>query len=106
MNPIQKMIANELQSWPGVTITPHRFGGIEFRWNGKEIGHLHGEHTLDLPFSKSMRNKLVESGRAKPHHMFPESGWVTFFIREKEDVFPAIELCRMNYERLFRQNEQ
>jgi hypothetical protein len=90
----------ELRSWPGVTLQRHRFGGTEFRINGREMGHMHGGRFADLPFPMSIRNELVEDGRALPHHVLPNSGWVTFLINEEADVTSLISLFRMQYERL------
>lgn len=51
--PVVDAIRREIQSWPGVTAQPHQFGGIAFRVNTKEIGHLHGENMIDLPLYPS-----------------------------------------------------
>lgn len=93
-------VKNELTSWPGVTLQPHRFGGIEFRVSGREMGHMHGGRFADLPFPMSIRNELVKDGRALPHHILPNSGWVTFVINEEDDdITSLIRLFRMQYER-------
>jgi hypothetical protein len=42
---------------------------------------------------------LVETGRAQPHHVLPETGWVSRQIRSDEDVAEVIELFRLSYER-------
>jgi hypothetical protein len=42
---------------------------------------------------------LVETGRARPHHVLPDSGWVSLPIRSEEDLSEAIELFRLSYER-------
>jgi hypothetical protein len=97
---IADTIKRELLSWPGVTAEPHRFGGIEFQVNHHEIGHLHGSQLADLPFPVRVRNELVAVGRASPHHVLPDSGWVSFYIRGPDDVPGVLELFRMNYERL------
>jgi len=98
-----KDIRAEVESWEGVSVHPHRFGGIEFRLGKRELGHLHGEAgrpTLaDLPFPRTIRDMLVETGRARPHHVLPDSGWVSVPIRSEEDVSEAIELFRLGYER-------
>ena len=90
-------------SWPGVTTRMHRFGGTEFTLNTtqgrREIGHLHGNGLLDIPFTKALRDEAVQEGRAQPHHIFPQSAWVSFFIRSEADVPNAVELLRRNYER-------
>ena len=92
-------IRREVASWPGVTATPHRFGGVEFRVGRREIGHLHGDRLADLPFPKRIRDELVSAGRAEPHHILPETGWVSYFMRTADDARGAIELFRLNYDR-------
>jgi hypothetical protein len=92
-------IEREVGSWAGVTVHPHRFGGIEFRLGRHEIGHLHGDHLADLPFRKPVRDMLVETRRAEPHHRHPDPGWVSKRIVEESDVDEAIELFRLGYER-------
>jgi hypothetical protein len=67
-------------SWAGVTTHDHRFGGIEFRLGRRELGHLHGTFA-DLPFPRRVRDQLVAGGRARPHHVLPQSGWVTAPMR-------------------------
>ncbi|MDQ3848604.1 MAG: DUF5519 family protein [Thermoproteota archaeon] len=95
-------VKSELTSWPGVTLQPHRFGGIEFRVSGREMGHMHGGRFADLPFPMSIRNELVRHGKALPHHILPNSGWITFLVNEKSDLEPLINLFRMQYEGLIR----
>ena len=100
MTSARETIGREVTSWPGVEERPHRFGGTEFRVNGHEIGHLHGDRLADLPFPVRVREQLVRSGKARLHHVMPQSGWVSRPIRDEEDVAGALELFRMNYERL------
>lgn len=100
MTRIAEQIVSEVERWPGVTSAPHRFGGIEFRINHREIGHLHGDRLADLPFPTRIRDELVAAGRALPHHVLPDSGWVSVRIRGAEDVPAVLELFRMNYDRL------
>ena len=97
---ILEKVSKEILSWPGVTTGPHRFGGIEFRIGKREMGHIHGDTLADLPFPMKVRNQLIESGRASPHHILPESGWVSKWIRGEEDIFEVVELFRMQYKRL------
>jgi hypothetical protein len=73
MSTILKKIKKEILSWPNVTAEKHRFGGIEFRLNKRELGHIHGDHLADLPFPMKIRNELVNSGRVSPHHVLPQS---------------------------------
>jgi len=89
--------------WPGVTVGVHRFGGTEFTLtvgqSRREVGHLHGNGLLDIPFTKALRDEMVGAGRARPHHIFPRSGWVSFYIHSEADAPGAVALLRRNYER-------
>ena len=100
MTSIRDTIEREVVGWPGVEEKEHRFGGIEFRVNGHEIGHLHGDRLADLPFPVRIRKELVESGKAQLHHVLPQTGWVSYRIGGEEDVAGALHLFRKNYERL------
>ena len=95
MEDIRARIEREVASWEGVTTAPHRFGGVEFRLGNRELGHLHRE-IADLPFVRTIRDMLVEIGRAQPHHVLPDSGWVTVPLQDADEV---IELFRLSYER-------
>ncbi len=101
MSIIFEKIKKELLSWPNVTAERHKFGGIGFRINKREMGQIHGDRLADLPFSMKTRNELVNSGRVSPHHVMPQSGWVSYWIEKGEDDLPAIiELFRLRYEQL------
>ncbi len=100
MGAIAEAIAREVLAWPEMESAPHRFGGVEFRLRGREIGHLHGDRLADLPFPARMRDEILASGRAEPHHILPESGWVSCWIRGEEDVANVVSLLRMQYDRV------
>ena len=92
-------IQEEVGSWDGVEIGPHRFGGIEFRLGRHELGHLHGDRIADLPFPRRVRDELIAAGRARPHHVLPDTGWVTATIDDPDGVRSVIELFRLSYDR-------
>jgi hypothetical protein len=96
-------IRRAVLGWPGVTAHAHRFGGTEFRLGRREIGHTHGGRLVDIPFPTAVRNELVESGQAEPHHVLPRSGWVSLRVRGPEDVETAIRLLRRSYDLAVRQ---
>ena len=100
LSKISDKMQQELLRWPGVTMHDHRFGGVEFRVNGREMGHLHGDRLADLPFPKDVGNKMIEEGKASPHHVLPESGWISYYIRDNEDIHDVMELFQMQYERM------
>jgi hypothetical protein len=98
-DPITAQITREVAGWEGVTVAPHRFGGIEFRVGRRELGHLHGSHLADLPFPVRVRERLVAEHQAQPHHILPDSGWVSHVIEDASDVAAVIALFRLNFER-------
>jgi len=106
MGTVRDRILREVLGWPGVSQASHRFGGVEVRFHGSELGHLHGDALVDLPFPKRIRDDLIAAGRAQPHHVLPESGWVSVWIRGPEDVEAVVGLFRMQYDRLVARREQ
>ena len=50
MSTIIESIKKEILNWPDVTAEPHRFGGLEFRLNKREMGHIHGDKLDICPF--------------------------------------------------------
>jgi len=91
-------VNREVLSWEGVTVHSHRFGGVEFRLGRRELGHIHTT-IADLPFPRAIRDELIAAGRARPHHVLPDSGWVTAPMLTDADVINVIRLFRHNYER-------
>ena len=103
---LTEAVRSELLGRPGVTEASHRFGGIEFRLGRRELGHLHGDRLADLPFPRRIRDELVAAGRATPHHVLPESGWVSRRVAGPDDVDAVVELFRLSYERAAAQHER
>ncbi len=92
-------IRAELLTWLGVTAETHRFGGIEYRYGRKEMGHVHGDRLADLPFPRRIHDQLIAAGRAEPHHILPETGWVSRWISSTDEADQVIALFRINYDR-------
>ncbi|MBA4492784.1 luciferase family protein [Paenactinomyces guangxiensis] len=101
---ILESLRQELLSWDGVSDHAHRFGGVEFRYKNKELGHIHGEELADFPFPKSIRDELIQAGLAQPHHVLPNSGWVSFWIKGEQDISHLLKLFKMQYDRLAKKN--
>ncbi|MDA4113719.1 MAG: DUF5519 family protein [Thaumarchaeota archaeon] len=94
----QKRIVWEVKRWEGVVAGPHRFGGTEFKLGRRELGHIHEDYQADIVFPMAVRDRLIAEGRVEPHHILPQSGWVTFRFRRDADVELAVELFRLSYE--------
>jgi hypothetical protein len=101
---ILESLRQELLSWDGVSEQEHRFGGVEFRFKNKELGHLHGEKLADFPFPKSVRDELIQARLAEQHHVLPNSGWVSFWIKGEQDIPHLLKLFKMQYDRIDKKN--
>jgi hypothetical protein len=91
MDGASRAIEQAVLSWNGVASHPYRFGGVKFRLGKVELG-LYGDRLADLTFPTTVRNSLVQEGRAQPHHSLPSSGWVSCFVRDSNEVDKVIEL--------------
>ena len=90
-------IEEEVAAWPNVSVHPHRFGGREFRFGNAELGHVHLGGTVDIPFTRAVRDALLAEGLAEEHLWVPNSGWTTFRVQNEADVKHAIKLMRVSY---------
>lgn len=94
----QEQITAAVLRWEGMTAEPHRFGGVEYRYGRREIGHIHGDRLVDIPFPTRIRDAIVAAGEAQAHHLLADSGWVSFYVDEPADVGRAVDLLRRSYD--------
>jgi hypothetical protein len=91
------LIRESVLSWPGVEAVPHRFGGTEYRYGRKEMGHVHGDRLADVPLPRKLRDEVIASGQAEPHHVLPNTGWVSCWMTGPDDAARVIDLFRIQY---------
>jgi hypothetical protein len=94
-----ELIRETVLSWPGVEAVPHRFGGTEYRFGRKEMGHVDGDRLADLPLPRKLHDVVIAAGKAGPHHVLPDTGWVSCWMTGPEDAANVIDLFRIQYER-------
>jgi len=90
-------IESHVSAWPGVSVHPHRFGGREFQFRDAEVGHVHTGGIVDIPFPRSLRDALLDEGLAEEHHWVPNSGWITYRVRDEDGLRHALWLMRLSY---------
>jgi hypothetical protein len=90
-------LETEVLTWDGTSASLHKFGGIQFNCKGKEIGHVHSNGILDILFTRRTKQTLLQEGRISNHHVFKNTGWISFYIRKKADNEYAKKLLRMAY---------
>jgi hypothetical protein len=96
--PLLDALEAAVTSWPEVEAVEHERGGREFRYRGKEIGHVHFNGDLDILFNRKIRDELLAAGRVETHRWVPESGWTTFVLRSEADIPAALNLLRESLE--------
>jgi len=94
-----EIIESEIQSWKGTTVGLHKYGGVQFNYHGRELGHIHGNGLLDMRFSRAVKKELLAENRVNHHHIFVNSGWISFYIRSKDDAEYATKLLKIAYDR-------
>ena len=92
-----EQLVEQVASWEGVSVHPHRFGGTEFQFGRAEIGHVHRGGIVDIPFPRPIRDVLLQEKMAEEHHWVPDSGWITFRMSSERDLEHALWLMRLSY---------
>jgi Family of unknown function (DUF5519) len=96
-----RRITDEVTSWPGVDAGPGRRGEFAFKVDGREIGHLHGDHAAHFAFPRKVWAELRAQERIVPHPVLPHSeGLAARRISSDADVEDVIALMRLNYDRV------
>ena len=88
-------IEQAVSELPDMRVGVHRLGGMGFFFRGKECSHLHGNGLLDCLVGRANRDALLCDGRASAHHVFPGSGWISFWIKDGADISAAMDLIRI-----------
>ncbi len=92
-------VLTEVARWPGVSIHPGRRGETSVRLGRVEIGHMHGARVAHFGFPKPLWAELLREGIIERHPV-DRPGWAARVIRTEEDAADAVDLFRLNYERL------
>jgi len=92
-----KKLEDVISAWSRISVHPHRFGGREFLFGSAEVGHIHTNSIVDIPFTRAVHDLLLAEGLAEQHRWVPNSGWITFRIRSERDIAHAVWLMRLSY---------
>ena len=91
-----------VRSWilqlPGVSESPHRFGGREFQIEGIEFMHSHGPSWLDIRLSKSDQASVLKSKEAHPRPFAPQAGWVSLQIDNPTELATVKKVIQLAYQ--------
>lgn len=59
--------------------------------------HIHRYGHLDIRLSKDIQQRVLAEEKALPHRWAPEAGYVTFIVKNEEDIETAMDLIRSSY---------
>ena len=92
-----KTLEDVIFRWSRISVHPHRFGGREFLFGSAEVGHVHTNGIVDIPFTRPVHDALLAEGLAEQHQWVPNSGWITFRVCSEQDIALALWLMRLSY---------
>jgi hypothetical protein len=94
-------IANELDTWPGVTIERRSEALAVAHYERLELGLLDRDAGLvELRFSHPEHDELIEHGEAEPADPRPASNLISHSVNGPSDVTAALELFDRRYREL------
>jgi len=94
-------IETQTLRWPGISISIHKYGGMQINCSGKEVGHIHSNGLLDMLLSRNIKARLMlEDNGVEEHHSFKNTGWISFYMHAEADVELVLKLLRVGYERV------
>jgi hypothetical protein len=89
-----------LKTWANVTNVRHQFGGEEYRYQGREICHIHGNGIIDIRWgTQAEKQMLIKSKICENHFIEPETTWTTFYL-DKSNLDKAIQFAVIRYKSL------
>ena len=60
--------------------------------------HIHGHGHCDIRLARGDQERVLAEGKARSHRWAPERGYVTFVVRNENDLAPAMELIQMSHD--------
>ncbi len=96
--PLVDEIANELATWPGVSIERADQDTAVVRYEQLELGVLYRERgEVELPFLGDEHDQLIEHGDAEPGDVTPDSSGVSHRVHGPSDITAVLELFDRRY---------
>lgn len=96
--PLVDEIANELATWPGVSIERAEQDTAVVRYEEHELGVLYRERgEVELPFLGDEHDQLIEHGDAEPGDVTPDSSGVSHGVHGPSDITAVLELFDRRY---------
>jgi len=97
--PLHQKLRKRILSLPGVTEKQNAGIHEDAFFVGRTMFmHIHGSGHCDIRLSKPDQVVFLAEGKARPHRWAPEKGYITFKVRDQDDLEPAMEVIRASHE--------
>ena len=96
---LQQELQQRILSLPGVT--ERQNAGIHedaFFVGRTMFTHIHGHGHCDIRLAREDQERVLAEGKARSHRWAPERGYVTFVVRNENDLAPAMELIQRSHD--------
>jgi len=60
--------------------------------------HIHSHGHCDIRLAREDQERVLAERKARSHRWAPERGYVTFVVRNENDLAPAMELIQMSHD--------
>lgn len=60
--------------------------------------HIHGHGHCDIRLAREDQERVLAESKAHSHRWAPERGYITFVVRNENDLAPAMELIQMSHD--------
>jgi hypothetical protein len=91
-------IGEILIRWPDIKVSKHKYGGMQFNYKTRELGHIHGNGLIDIHLDKITAGELIAGGKALQHHTIKNAGWISYNLKTSNDLVHAISLFKTAYD--------
>lgn len=89
-------IESTVSSWEEVTVSMHKYGGTQFNYKDKEIGHMHSNGIVDILLDRKTKAVLLKQELVENHHVLKNTGWVSVYVKDKKDVAAALSVLQIS----------
>jgi hypothetical protein len=89
-------IESTVSLWDEVTLSIHKYGGIQFNYKGKEIGHMHSNGIVDILLDRKTKALLLQQKLAENHHVLKDTGWISIYVKNKKDVETVLSVLKIS----------
>lgn len=90
-------IVQWIKNLPNIETKYHKYGGLEFKINDKEICHIHGDGLVDIILTKKTAAEIILTTKAEEHHVIINTGWISYQIKSETDILELKGIIQQSY---------